>query len=361
MSSKHHYEERMEADLAEIRRKIRRVSALVEDQMRGAVQALLGGDVDLANDVVLGDKQVNRRIEDIDALVHAFIIRHAPSAGHLRFASAVLRLDVSLERIGDYASTIGREVAQFTSEPPSSVKNDLEALGQQARQTLAQALASFHAEDAEEAKKTYGFERQLDHTLRAVMAELVDVGERRELPLRDVFGLLRVAVIIRRVAGQAANVAEQTTFWLTGERRDQRIFRILFVGSSNDRASQVAEAYARKAFPESATYASCGVDPAASLDPRLIEFMDSKGVDVRNSRATELKSVDDQARHYHVIVCLDPGVREAIQDVPFRTVVLDWSLDLPEGFSEEVLEEVYEEVVVRVQKLMITLAGPDAR
>lgn len=361
MSQQHHYEERMEADLAEIRRKIRKVSSLVEEQMRDIIDALLDRDIDLANKVVLGDRQVNRRIQDIDHLVHAFIIRHAPSAGHLRFASGVLRLNVSLERIGDYAGTVGREALQLSEAVPSSVAHDLEALGQQARQTLAQAISAFHEEDDEAAKRTYGLERQMDHTLRAVIAELLELGERGEYPLRDVFGLLRVATILRRVAGQAANIAEQTVFWLTGELRDSRIFRILFVGNENDRASQMAEAYARKAYPQSATYASAGVHPTESLDPRLVEFMDGKGVDVRNAKPTVLKSVDDQARPYHVIVCLDPGIRKTITDVPFRTLVLDWALDLPEGMEPETLETVYRDVVVRVQELVTTLAGPDAR
>jgi len=94
-----HYEERMEADLGEIRRKVKTVSDLVERQVQMAVQSLLHVDRDLASHVVLGDRQVNRRIKQIDHLCHAFIVRHAPSAGHLRYVSAVLRLDVALERV----------------------------------------------------------------------------------------------------------------------------------------------------------------------------------------------------------------------------------------------------------------------
>lgn len=351
----------MAADLAEIRKKIRKVSALVEDQLRDVVEALRVRDIDMANSVILGDKQINRRIQDIDHLVHAFIIRHAPSAGHLRFASSTLRLGVSLERIGDYAGTIGREVLQLKSDAPSSVARDFELLGQQSRQALAQTLAAFHDENPDRAKKTYGMEAQLDHTLRAVTGELLDVGDRREHPLRDVFGLLRVAVLLRRAAGQASNISEQTVFWLTGETRDERIFRVLFVGQSNERASQIAEAYARKAYPKSGTYASAGVTPTEALDPLLVEYMDTKGLDVKSAAPTMLKSVDDQARPYHVIVCLGAGIRDHIKDAPFRSVVLDWALEFPDGLELEVLDEVYKNIVVRVQDLMTTLAGLDAR
>ena len=60
------YEERMQADLNEVRRKFQKVAVLVEDQVRDSVQALIGWDKDLANKVILGDRQVNRRIKQID-------------------------------------------------------------------------------------------------------------------------------------------------------------------------------------------------------------------------------------------------------------------------------------------------------
>lgn len=356
-----HYEERMEADLAEIRRKLAKVSQLVENQVRDVSTALLEEDRDLASKVILGDKQVNRRIQDIDHLVHAFIIRHAPSARHLRFASAVLRLDVALERIGDYASTIGREVAQLESPLPDTVLRDMDMIAQQARTALNRAIQAFQEEDEEAAIRTYGLVGQMDHALRTVIAELLATGEKRERPLHDVFALLRIATIIKRVAEQAANICEQTTFYLSGELRDSKLFRILFVGDRNDRSSQIAEAYARKAFPESGEYSSAGVSPADELSSELVTFMDAKGMDVRTARPSPLSAINDEARHYHVIVTMDPGVREQLPPVPFRTVVLDWAIDVPKGMDSETLDAVYKTVVARVQDLMTTLAGPEAR
>jgi len=40
--------------------------------------------------------------------------------------------------------------------------------------------------------------------------------------------------------------------------------------------------------------------------------------------------------------------------------VLEWSIDIPEGFSEQLLDDLYKLVTFRVQDLMKTLAGPDA-
>ena len=355
-----HYEERMQTDLDEIRTKVHEVSDLVESQVQHAISALMTYDRDIAARVVLGDRQVNRRIKQIDYLCHNFIVRHAPSARPLRFASAVLRLDVALERIGDYADSIGREVARLSDSPPGSVGRDIDLIAQQARHTLSQALIAFHTGDVALARQTYGLAEQTDLTFETVIDELHRAGEKGKRPLGDIFALLRIINLIKRVAEQSENICEQTVFAMTGEAKPPRIFRVLFVGERNDGASQVAEAYARKAFPESGRYASAGWDPAVSLDSALVEYLDGRGVDMRGAKPTPLTDVESAPEHYHVVVVFSPEARAHLGDVPYRTTVVEWSL--PTGPDGALLgyAQLYEEIVVRVQDLMKTLAGPDA-
>lgn len=351
-----HYEERMEADLNEIRRKVRKVSDMVEEQLHHAVQALLAVDRNLAARVVLGDRQINRRIREIDHLCHAFIVRHAPSAKHLRYASAVLRLDVALERVGDYADSIGREIARLSGPPPGAVGRDLELIGQQSRLTLSQALDAFHRGDVEAARRARGMADQTDLTLETVVAELLRAAEKGKGPLRDTFGLLRVTNLLKRVAEQAENVSEQTIFVSTGAEPEERVYRVLFVDERNDAASQIAELYARRAYPKSGSYASAGWAPTDSLDSALVEYMDARGVDVGPAAPSMLEPFGSQPEHFHVIVVMSPHGRDHLTDVPYRTTVVEWSLD-NDGRD---LEQLYKEIVVRVQDLMKTLAGPNA-
>lgn len=352
-----HYEERMEADLREIRRKLHKVSDLIEEQVHNAVQALLTVDRALAARVVLGDRQVNRRIHEIDHLCHAFIVRHAPSAGHLRFASGVLRLDVALERIGDYADSIGRELSRLSGPPPGAVGRDIELIAQQARVTLSQALEAFHEGDVEAARRAAGMADQTDYTLETVVAELLRAAEKQKGPLRDIFGLLRIINLLKRVAEQAENISEQTIFVQTGEEPPPRVHRVLFVDERNGAASQMAEAYANKAYPKSGRYESAGITPASKVDPALIEYMDNRGVDVRGSKPNQIESLSDRPEHFHVVVLLEPGLRDRIGHVPYRTTIVEWTIE-SDGSD---LGELYQEVVVNVQDLMTTLAGPDAR
>lgn len=356
-----HYEERMEEDLSEIKRKVRKVSDLVEQQVQRAIEAFLTETVDLANQAVLGDRQVNRRIKDLDYLCHSFIVRHAPSAGHLRLVSAVLRLSVALERVGDYASMMGREVVRLSAPAPETIRRDIEMMGRQARHVLSQSLRAFHQGDAALAKSTLGQAEQTDITLNTVIKELIATGEKGERSLRDLFALQRIVNLITRMAEQAENVAEQTIFATTGETRDRRIFRVLFVDEHNDRSSQIAEAYARKAFPETGSFKSAGWSPAAALDPALISFMDARGVDLGGAVPKPLQPVLNVPQHFHVIVAFSPGAREHLGQLPYRTTLLEWKTGVGAGMDAETLGKLHQEISVRVSDLMTTLAGPEAR
>ena len=143
-----HYEERLEQDLGEIRNRVQAVGARVETAFRSAIEACLAADHARASQTILGDLGINREIRRIDRVCHAFVARHLPSAGHLRFVSSVLRLDVALERIGDYAVAVGRETVQLSVGAPSRVARDIELIADQALRMLRHALRSFHGTKA---------------------------------------------------------------------------------------------------------------------------------------------------------------------------------------------------------------------
>ena len=112
------YEQRLQEDLSRIRSEIRTMGDMAEELLTKAVHALLTGNSELANQTILGDHPINRQMRAIDRSCHGFIARHLPSAGHLRLVSAVIRLNIELERVGDYAVTISREALQLELHLP---------------------------------------------------------------------------------------------------------------------------------------------------------------------------------------------------------------------------------------------------
>ena len=360
-----HYEERLEQGLNTIRDQVRSVGKQVEGALKQAVHALLTHNRQLAAEVVLGDMPINRAVRANDALCHGFVAQHLPSAGHLRFVSSVLRLNVELERIGDYAVAIAREVQQLSGPPPGTVLRDIDLIADQAKLILHQALKSFHEGNAELAHGTKAMGKQVDSTFQKVFADLLEEGDKPERSLKDLFALLVVINRLGRVSDQAKNICEETVFAVTGETKAPKSYRILFIDEKNDGYSQMAEAYARKNFPKSGKYASAGWRPADSLSAACARFLDSRSFSVADLKPSLLDLPVEELGDYHVIVNLEHGKEAQLPGVPFHTVLLDWDVGPPPaGLDQEradaLIEEAHKELSTRIRDLMEQLRGKGA-
>ncbi|MFQ5527415.1 MAG: phosphate signaling complex protein PhoU [Thermoanaerobaculia bacterium] len=360
-----HYEERLQQDLDEIQARVDAIGSAVNEAVKKAVHAFLTGDKDVAAQVILGDRPINREVREIDRLCHVFVVRHLPSAGHLRFVSSVLRLDVELERVGDYAVTICREAVQISDQPPTRVLRDIELIAGQASDVLEQSLQAFKEGNADLARGTMTMADQVRATFQRSYVDLLTAGRKQKRPVQDLFALLVVLTSIGRVADQAKNICEQVVFATTGEVKSERVYRILFLDARNDSLSQLAVAFARKAFPNSGEYESAGWDPADKLDPQCLQFLDRKSYGSNGLEPRPMPTLAEELASFHLVIGLESGARERLPEIPFRTVVLEWDVggyepDLDQERSQAMLKAAFKGIKHNMRELMETLRGDEA-
>lgn len=360
-----HYQERLERALADIRGRVDEIATGVETAFRSALHAVLVDDRQLAAQTVLGDLPINRQVRELDNRCHVFVAQHLPSAGHLRLVSSVLRLSVELERIGDYAVTVAREQAQLSSQPSSEMLQNIELLGDQAITMFRQAADAFRTDNAELARGTMAMAPQIERTFQKVFRDLSKEGERGDRPIKDHFATLTILNCIGRMAARAKNICEETAFVVSGETKSPKVYQVLFVDELDDALTQLAVAYAKRAYPQSGRYASAGWKPASRIDQRCEIFLKRKRFDVEGIHPTDLVTLRDQLDTTHVVVSLGGDPREHLGDVPFRTVVLEWDLgvaphDLDQERAEAALESAFGELQVELGNLMELLRGEEA-
>ena len=355
-----HYEERLERDEAEIRDGIRKVAALVEASLRNAVHALLAGDRQLANDTVLGDGEINRAVRALDHRCHAFIVRHLPSAGHLRLMSATIRAGIALERIGDYAVNISREAVQLSAPPGGSLARSADLMADQAISMLHDAIAAFGEGNAEKAKGIMLIADQVGHELSNVLADLT--AERDARSMKDLFALFVVFSMLERVSDQAKNICEETVFAATGQAKAAKVYHILFLDRANSCQSQMAEAIARRHFPKSGEYKSEGTDPASAIDENMKAFLEERGYDLSQGMPKPFRETAGELKDFHVIVSLEGPVTGYLKEIPFHTITLEWDVgEAPCAGGEAArLEKMHRELSLRVRDLMERLRGEGA-
>lgn len=358
-----HYEERLEQDLGTIRQHLAKMASQVEDGVRNAVHALQTGDHELATSTILADHPINRAMRENDRLCHAFIAVHLPSAGHLRLLSSVIRANIALERIGDYAVTIARVSEQLSAPPTGHMAREVERFATEAQTMLHQAVTAFNELNAEMARATMVMEQEMEYDLDAVYSELTDRSDVQEI--KELLAVFVVLTHLKRVADQAKNLCEETVFAVTGETKAPKVYNILFVDEDNSTLSQMAEAIARKSFPRSGNYSSAGRHPAATVNPMVIQFLEQHGVDTTGLTPKALSVTHQELVEKHLIISLQGPVRNYLPVIPFHTTALQWDVgSLPAAgaaaVATEDLEAVYRSLAVRVRDLMYLLRGEDA-
>ena len=353
------YDKRLEADLLAIRARLRTVGEQVEANLRHSVRAVLEPDRRLANETVVKDRAVNQAIRDLDHQCHLFVARHLPSGSHLRFISAVLRLGVSLERLGDYSVAICRVARQFESSLPEMVGHNIGMMAEHSRKALRTAVESFLEGDPDMARLSRGIASQTAGVYPYAFEVLIDAAESDRRPARDLFGALLVLRLMQRTAEQAVNIGHQTLFAVTGKRRKEKRYRILFLDADHTLAGKLAEIALAESHPHAGRFASAGLEPAREFGPELLAFCRRRGIVLPADDAP--RSFDealDVARHYHVVVGLglDPSRHF---DVPYNTAVLQWDLDEDGVDADTSANELYRVLMVRVRGLMTTLGVRD--
>ncbi|HEY0708366.1 MAG TPA: PhoU domain-containing protein, partial [Polyangia bacterium] len=110
-----HYEETLQRDIERIRSKVRQMAELAEGSLRSCLRALTERNRSLAYSVIVRDQRIDELEKEIDRLCLEFIVRQQPVAGTLRFAYAAIKINSELERVGDYAESMARQILMLTS------------------------------------------------------------------------------------------------------------------------------------------------------------------------------------------------------------------------------------------------------
>ena len=253
------YEARLNHDLNAIQKRVAGIADAVRAAVNEAVTGLETFDKERLYRVVLDDHPINRESRAIDAMCHTFVARHLPAAGPLRFVSSVLRLNIGLERIGDYAVTMGRVGVQLNQPIPENLMKDIRELADQTISMLRTATRAFLEENADLARETKPIAKEIDVVYDRMFHNIVTADDGR--PRTEVVRILTILDQIERVSDQAKNICEEAVFVATGETKKPKVYKVLFVDRTNTLVSQLAVAMARKAFPESGEFNAAGLEP----------------------------------------------------------------------------------------------------
>lgn len=188
-----------------------------ERAIAGAVEALAGPDESLAHRVILEDDAIDDRYIDVERRVLDLLARQTPVASDLRLVSAILHINLHLERVGDIAVNIAK-ITNVTSELPrsDSILAALGEMGDVVRPMLRASMEAFARRDLELARRLPSMDDPVDRLNRGMYREVAACAGHQEL-LEWAVRMMVVSRQLERVGDHAVDIAEQVAFLLTGE------------------------------------------------------------------------------------------------------------------------------------------------
>lgn len=325
-----HIEETLRRDIDLIRAKVSAMAALSERALEASLQALVQQNRTLAYGVILRDRNIDELETELNRLCLEFLVRQQPVAGHLRFVFTAIQINKELERIGDYAESVARQVLAISGLEPQPPHALFIELGELSVRMLREAVQAFLQADADLALRAMAMEEQANVLRNSINAELLELSRKNQLPAAALTPLMTVARRFERASDQAKNLCEEVLYMCTGEfvkHKGADTFRILFFDLNNACLSQMAEAIGNSMRPPRFEFSSAGVAPAP-LEPTVIEFMAGKGIDLSRQASKPLEQVPHW-EHCQVVVALGAQARKAFPVRPGKTVVFTWSVKDP--------------------------------
>src|SRR3954470_1997145 len=121
--------EALDREEREIKDNVLRMGSLVAEQINAAINALQSHDTGAATAVIIGDSRLNEVQRSISSLIARTIATQQPVARDLRFLLALDHVGYELERMGDHAASVAKQVRRLSAAPVTERHADLKAMG----------------------------------------------------------------------------------------------------------------------------------------------------------------------------------------------------------------------------------------
>ena len=188
-------------------------------QFEDSVQALLHGDLMLAQRVIDQDRQLDALRRDLSAAAAFVIARRQPMATDLDEVMSDFRIVEDLERIGDLAkNTAKRAIAVAGVSFPSDIVKMLDRFSKLAANLLKRAIETYIARDADESLSVRQLDEELDEMHTEIFKDIASRMSTDQTQIIDYVHLLFCAKNIERIGDHATHIAEAAYFTVTGQR-----------------------------------------------------------------------------------------------------------------------------------------------
>lgn len=206
-----------EFELKELKDQLNEMWKLVLSQLEKTKEAFLTHNTDLAYEVMSREKRVNGFDSSIDSDSEDYIALYAPVAIDLRLVLSIIKISDTLERIGDFANGIARQIIEDGYDQLDKSFIDeikIEEIFDIVISMLYDSYAALNSENTTIAGKILATDDQVD---KLYYTAFNTVAEYIKLQPEHAIIALKTLIVLRkleRVGDHCSNIVEEIVFYI---------------------------------------------------------------------------------------------------------------------------------------------------
>jgi len=197
-----------------------RMGALVEEAIRHASKALVDHDASLALDIVKADTRINDAQREVSRQISVAIATQQPVARDLRYLLTLDHVTYELERIGDHAASLAKQVIKLAPEPPLKEYVSLPEMAERSAVLVHGVLRALVDADAVAAREVAVQDDEIDRLYHAIFDEVVDLMREDPANVERGTRIIIASHYIERIGDRSTNIAEDIVYLVTGDVED---------------------------------------------------------------------------------------------------------------------------------------------
>jgi len=217
---------RMNKEIDYLQRVFLSVSTRVEENVQLAFDAFVKMDRDKALQAIANDAEINREEIDVEEECLKILALHQPVASELRYIVSILKINATLERIGDLAVSVAKKsqlIMNGTTELPA-LGIEFTKMMAGVRTMLKTSLDALIKVDMVMARDVCRMDDEIDEQKQVANRRLIDVLKETTDGVEVLLNMMSVIRHVERIADHAAHIAQAVIYLGEGAIiRHQRI------------------------------------------------------------------------------------------------------------------------------------------
>jgi phosphate transport system protein len=206
-----------EKELQALKEEVSQMWKLVLSQLEKAKQSFLTSDIEVAREIVSREKRVDAFELKIDSDCENYIALYSPVAVDLRLVLSLIKISITLERIGDFAESIARHVIDDNCSqlsPQIIEELQVEKIFDTLITMLSDSFVALESENTRISGKIMSKDSEIDTLYRNSLDILTHYLHGNSA---DIHCGLKMILLIRkleRIGDHCSNIVEEIVFYV---------------------------------------------------------------------------------------------------------------------------------------------------